>query len=40
VWLAAGGASLLAAAVAMERHGVGPVESGRRLVDVVNERFS
>lgn len=38
-WLAAGGVALLAAGVAMERHGVGPVETGRRLVDVVNERF-
>jgi hypothetical protein len=40
VWLAAGGLTLLGAGVAMERHGVGPIESGRRLVDVVTERFS
>ena len=39
-WLAGGGIVLLAAGVAMERHGVGPVETGRRLVDVVNERFT
>jgi hypothetical protein len=40
MWLAAGGVILLAAGVAMERRGVGPVESGRRLVEVVNERFT
>ena len=39
VWLATGGVTLLAAGVAMERRGVGPVETGRRLVDVVAERF-
>jgi hypothetical protein len=39
-WLAAGGVTLLAAGVAMERHGVGPVESGRRLVDVIDDRFT
>jgi hypothetical protein len=31
--------ALLAAGVAMERRGVGPVETGRRLVDVIGERF-
>jgi hypothetical protein len=40
VWLALGGLTLLAAGVAMERRGVGPVEAGRRLLDVVNERFA
>jgi hypothetical protein len=40
VWLAAGGLALLAAGVTMERRGVGPVEAGRRLIDVVNERFA
>jgi hypothetical protein len=39
VWLALGGSVLLGAGVAMERHDLGPVESGRRLVDVVAERF-
>jgi hypothetical protein len=39
-WLAIGGTVLLAAGVAMERADVGPVETGRRLVDVVNERFA
>jgi hypothetical protein len=39
-WLAAGGTTLLTAAFFMERHGVGPLESGRRLVDVINDRFS
>ncbi|HMG44076.1 MAG TPA: hypothetical protein VK611_22275 [Acidimicrobiales bacterium] len=39
-WLAAGGVTLLAAGVAMERRGVGPVESGRRLVEVIDERFT
>ena len=38
-WLAAGGSALLAAGVAMERQNVGPIETGRRLVDVVGERF-
>ncbi len=40
-WLAAGGSVLLALGVALERQGgTGPVEVGRRLVDVVGERFS
>lgn len=39
-WLALGGATLLGAGVAMERHDVGPIETGRRLVDVVAERFT
>lgn len=39
VWLALGGSVLLGAGVAMERHDLGPVETGRRLVDVVTERF-
>ena len=38
--LAIGGLTLLAAGVAMERRGVGPIEAGRRLIDVVNERFA
>src|SRR5205814_10510010 len=39
-WLAAGGSVLLAAGVALERRGgEGPVEAGRRLVDVVGERL-
>ncbi|HTC81396.1 MAG TPA: hypothetical protein VK848_07675 [Acidimicrobiia bacterium] len=40
-WLAAGGSLLLALGVTLERRGGdGPVEAGRRLVDVVAERFS
>ncbi|MGV3759075.1 MAG: SCO7613 C-terminal domain-containing membrane protein, partial [Actinomycetota bacterium] len=39
VWLALGGSALLGAGVAMGRHDLGPVETGRRLVDVVTERF-
>ncbi len=38
-WLAAGGTALLAAGIAMERADTSPVEAGRRLVDVVGERF-
>jgi hypothetical protein len=38
-WLAAGGATLIGAAVAMERHDVGPVEAGRRVVDVLDAHF-
>lgn len=37
-WLAAGGTLLVGAGLAMERHELGPVETGRRLVDVVQER--
>jgi hypothetical protein len=39
-WLATGGVLLLASAFAMERRGVGPIESGRRLVDVIGDRFT
>jgi hypothetical protein len=38
-WLALGGGTLLGAGVAMERNEVGPLETGRRLVDVVSERY-
>ena len=38
-WLALGGASLLGAAVAMERTDTSPAEAGRRVVDVLQERF-
>ena len=38
-WLAAGGTALLAAGVAMERNDTSPVEAGRRVVDLVSERF-
>ena len=38
-WLALGGSVLLAAGVVMERHATGPFDGGRRLVDVVHERF-
>ena len=39
-WLAAGGTTLLAAGIALERSATTPVEAGRRLVDVLDERFS
>lgn len=40
-WLAAGGSLLLTVGVSLERRGVSdPLEAGRRLVDVVAERFS
>ncbi len=39
-WLAAGGITLLSTGVALERSATSPVEAGRRLVDVVGERFS
>jgi hypothetical protein len=39
-WLGLGGLTLLGAGVVMERHEVGPLETGRRLVDVVNDRFA
>jgi hypothetical protein len=38
-WLALGGSVLLASGIAMERHEVGPVETGRRLVDVIHDRY-
>ena len=38
-WLAAGGTLLVGAGLAMEHHELGPVETGRRLVDVVHEHF-
>jgi hypothetical protein len=39
-WLALGGALLLGAGTVMERHEVGPLETGRRLVDVIQDRYS
>jgi hypothetical protein len=39
-WLALGGTILLGAGVAMERADVGPVETGKRLVDVVSDHFA
>jgi hypothetical protein len=38
-WLATGGTLLVGAGLAMERHELGPVETGRRLVDVVQDNF-
>lgn len=38
-WLAAGGCLLLAVGVALERADASPAEAGRRLVDVISERF-
>lgn len=39
MWLALGGCVLLGAGVTMELRGLGPIESGRRVVDLVAERF-
>ena len=39
-WLALGGCLLLGAGVAMELSATGPLETGRRLVDVVHGRFA
>ena len=39
-WLAAGGSALLAAGIAMERRDLSPVETGRRLVDVIDDTFA
>ncbi len=39
-WLAAGGITLLTTGVALERSATSPLEAGRRLVDVVEDRFS
>lgn len=38
-WLALGGVTLLGVGVALERSDTSPSEAGRRLVDVVSERF-
>ena len=38
-WLTLGGALLLGTGVALERSDTSPVEAGRRIVDVVGERF-
>lgn len=38
-WLALGGGTLLGAGFALERARLGPIESGRRLVDVVQQHF-
>jgi hypothetical protein len=38
-WLAAGGSALIAAAIAMERTDVSPIEAGRRVVDVLSANF-
>jgi hypothetical protein len=39
-WLAAGGAALLAAGTAMERRDLSPIETGKRLVDVIDDNFA
>ena len=39
-WLALGGTALLGAGVAMERKDLSPLETGKRLVDVVDEKFA
>jgi hypothetical protein len=38
-WLAAGGSGLLSLGIILERTGATPVEAGRRLVDVIGDRF-
>jgi hypothetical protein len=38
-WLALGGTILLGTGIALERAQMGPLETGRRLVDVVQERY-
>ena len=38
-WLTLGGSILLSVGIAMERSDTSPVEAGRRIVDVVAERF-
>ena len=38
-WLAVAGTTLLATGVALERSDTSPVDAGRRLVDVIGERF-
>jgi hypothetical protein len=38
-WLATGGALLLGIGIALERAASSPVEAGRRLVDIVGDRF-
>jgi len=38
-WLATGGATLIGSAVLMERNDLGPIEAGRRVVDVVAAHF-
>ena len=39
IWLAFGGTTLLASGAVMEWSGLGPVESGRRVVELVADRF-
>ena len=39
-WLALGGSVLLAVGVALERADATPAEAGRRLVDIISERFA
>lgn len=39
-WLALGGVTLVGVGIGMERAETGPLESGRRVVDVVSEQFS
>lgn len=38
-WLALGGSSLLATGIVIERTATSPLEAGRRLVDVISERY-
>lgn len=39
-WLGLAGAALVAVGIAMERAEIGPLETGRRVVDVVRDRFA
>lgn len=38
-WLALGGVTLVGAGILLERRETGPLEAGRRIVDVVHDRF-
>jgi hypothetical protein len=40
VWLATGGVVLLAAGIVLERADTGPIEGGRRVIEVIGERFA
>ena len=39
MWFAAGGIALIVVGVVLEQHDQGPVEAGKRLVEVLGERF-
>jgi hypothetical protein len=39
-WLATGGLTLLGTGVTMELRGLGPIESGRHLIELIDERYN